>query len=93
MILGKKCRVVNETCDRKFYYLPNGVLLKVESQPDGTIWYNDRGQFHKEDGPAIIHPFGECHYYLYGKRYTPVEYRRAVKSLKEKRAELNGTSI
>jgi hypothetical protein len=39
--------------------------------PDGTIrWYNDKGQYHKEDGPASIYLDGRVYWYLNNKHYT-----------------------
>jgi len=37
---------------------------------DGTTrWYNDIGQTHKVDGPAIIHPSGYAGWYLNDNKY------------------------
>jgi hypothetical protein len=49
----------------------------VVAQSDGSylydnniIWYNDKGQYHKEDGPAIIRQFGGSSWYLNDAYYT-----------------------
>ena len=37
---------------------------------DGTIYYyNDEGQLHREDGPAIEDPNGDKFWYINGKRH------------------------
>ena len=33
------------------------------------VWYNERGQFHREDGPAVEYPDGSKQWYLNGKRH------------------------
>jgi hypothetical protein len=38
---------------------------------DGTIyWFNDKGQAHKEDGPASIYLDGSVYWYLNDKNYV-----------------------
>lgn len=35
------------------------------------LWYNSNGSHcHREDGPAIIYPNGDCSWILYGEDYT-----------------------
>jgi hypothetical protein len=51
--------------------------LAAKQQPNGswklsdgtTRWYNDIGEHHKEDGPAIIHPSGYAGWFLNGEPY------------------------
>ena len=31
------------------------------------VYRNKRGQFHREDGPAVIYPDGEQHWYIHGQ--------------------------
>lgn len=42
----------------------------VRVYDDGTIkWYNNKGMFHREDGPAVIHADGTEYWYRNGKLY------------------------
>ena len=59
-------------------------------QPDGSwlhnrdgeiYWYNENGDVHREDGPAIVYPSGDVEWYLYADEcdtfeewleYTPI---------------------
>jgi hypothetical protein len=34
-----------------------------------TTWYDEAGQLHKDDGPAIILPDGSVNWYLHGLQY------------------------
>ena len=38
------------------------------------VWYNERGQFHREDGPAIEDANGSKQWWLNDKQYTEEEY-------------------
>jgi hypothetical protein len=46
-------------------------------QPDGSylsmygtiMWFNEHGQYHKEDGPAAIRPNGRVSWWLNGTKY------------------------
>jgi hypothetical protein len=45
---------------------PNGSYIIAS----GTIhWYNDKGEYHRDNGPAITRPLGRSSWYLNGKRY------------------------
>jgi hypothetical protein len=35
-----------------------------------TTWYDEAGQLHKDDGPAIILPDGSVNWYLHGESYS-----------------------
>jgi|TARA_R110000744_G_scaffold362620_1_gene470710 hypothetical protein len=38
---------------------------------DGVItWFNELGQYHREDGPSLIYPTGEIDWFLNGVNYT-----------------------
>jgi hypothetical protein len=47
-------------------------------QPDGSYldndgdisWFNDDGEWHKEEGPALIYSNGDVEWYLNGKIYS-----------------------
>jgi hypothetical protein len=32
-------------------------------------WYNEAGQIHRDDGPALIYPSGNAYWYLQGDMY------------------------
>jgi hypothetical protein len=61
-------------------------FLDAKQQPDNswkncdgtTRWYNDIGQTHKEDGPAIIHPSGYAGWYFNNKRCSFDEWCNEV---------------
>ena len=40
---------------------------KVTVDSDATRWYNSKGQFHRENGPAIEHTSGYKSWYINGK--------------------------
>ena len=48
------------------------------------FWYNDKGQYHREKGPAIIYQNGDKKWYLNGKRHRKdgpaVELKNGYKS-------------
>jgi flagellar basal body rod protein FlgG len=51
--------------------LTNGSYL----HDDGDIhWYNEEGQLHKEDGPAVIWANGNSYWFLNGKHYDFYEW-------------------
>jgi hypothetical protein len=33
---------------------------------DTQRWYNDIGELHRDDGPAVVYPDGGAYWYLYG---------------------------
>ena len=42
----------------------------TEIWKDGTkVWWNDMGLAHRENGPAVISPDGQHHWYINGKRH------------------------
>jgi hypothetical protein len=51
---------------------PNGSYILPDS---GTIhWYNDEGDFHRTDGPAVTRLNGCSSWYLNGNRYPFKEW-------------------
>ena len=46
------------------------------------IWHNEKGQFHREDGPAIELVNGAKHWYLNGKEYTELEFNKIMNPTK-----------
>ena len=40
-----------------------------ETDSDGTCYYNEQDQRHREDGPAIERPDGSKYWYVNGKRH------------------------
>lgn len=38
------------------------------------LWHNEKGQFHRKDGPAVELKNGTKHWYLNGKEYTQLEF-------------------
>jgi hypothetical protein len=57
-------------------------LFAAKLQPDGSYinkyghitWYNEKGQVHKEDGPAVIIYRGKSYWYINGYDYTFIEW-------------------
>ena len=47
------------------------------------IWYNQKGELHREDGPAVTWANGDKSFCLNGKGYTEEEYWEKVKPAKE----------
>jgi hypothetical protein len=53
-------------------------LFAAKLQPDGSYinryghisWYNEEGQLHNEDGPAVIIYRGKSYWYLHGISYS-----------------------
>ena len=53
-------------------------LYGAVEQPDGSwlhndgdiFWYNEDGQRHRKDGPAVIKSDGEIYWFLNGEKYT-----------------------
>ena len=52
-------------------------------RPDCVRWVNDKGLFHREDGPAIEHANGNKDWCLNGRPYTEKEYNDKIKTLRE----------
>ena len=48
-------------------YMNNKILIKIHK--DRIEWYNDKGQYHREDGPAIECSNGTKLWYLNGQRH------------------------
>ena len=50
---------------------------------DNLCWCNEKGEYHREDGPAFIRPNGDCFWYKNGKRHREngpaVEYTNGYK--------------
>lgn len=49
------------------------------------IHTNEKGQWHREDGPAIEYPNGRKFWYLNGDEYTELEHEQEVIKIKLKR--------
>jgi hypothetical protein len=52
-------------------------LYNAIEQSDGYVdregnitWYNEEGQFHREDGPACIYPNGDVEWFIKGEWYS-----------------------
>jgi len=57
---------------------------RVKVHDDGDVyWRNEKGERHREDGPAISWGCGYKDFYLNGKNYTEEEYWEKVKPAKE----------
>ena len=51
----------------------------TEIHPDGTlVWRNDRGQVHREDGPALIYPDGEQYWCINGEFHRVVSNKEII---------------
>ena len=67
-------------------------LYGAVEQPDGSwlhndgdiFWYNELGQRHRKDGPAVIKSDGEIYWYLNGDSYTFDEWLKLNKTDEEK---------
>ena len=67
--------------------------LNAKQQPNGswtmsdgtTRWYNDIGEHHKEDGPAIIHPSGYAGWFFNGESYEFGEWCVAANKTDEQK--------
>ena len=46
---------------------------------DGTIMYHFNGKLHSEEGPAVIPVNGKPEYYIFGNKYTKVDWQRAMR--------------
>ena len=44
-------------------------IIEKSSRSDGTIYYTLNNQFHREDGPAIIYPYGAKVWFKNGRRH------------------------
>jgi hypothetical protein len=47
------------------------------------IWYNKRGQYHRENGPAIIYTHGRYYWYVNGNMYHNNKSFREAASLSD----------
>ena len=59
-------------------------MHKPEIDIYGTLrWRNEKGELHREDGPALITARGDCYWYKNGKRHREngpaVEYASGYK--------------
>ena len=51
--------------------------IRKEVNDFGEIkYYNEKGELHREDGPAVITISGSKKWYLNGKEYTQDEYNK-----------------
>ena len=51
---------------------------------DGDVyWCNQKGQPHREDGPAVTHSDGEKEFFINGEYYSEEEYWEKLKPAKE----------
>lgn len=56
-------------------------VYKVTVEESGEIrWYNEQGQFHREEGPACEYPSGAKSWYLNGQRLTEEEFNARIKA-------------
>ena len=60
-------------------------MHKPEIGINGNLyWRNEKGEYHREDGPAFIYPNGGCIWYKNGKRHREdgpaVEYTEGYKA-------------
>ena len=67
-------------------------LYGAVEQPDGSwlhndgdiFWYNELGQRHRKDGPAVIKSDGEIYWYFNGDSYKFDEWLKLNKTDEEK---------
>ena len=60
------------------------ITYKVVVNDHGTIrWYNEKGQPHREDGPACEYSDGSKSWYLNGMAMTKEEHARGTSPVKE----------
>ena len=67
-------------------------LYGAVEQPDGSwlhndgdiFWYNELGQRHRKDGPAVIKSDGEIYWYFNGREYKFDEWLKLNKTDEEK---------
>ena len=53
-------------------------------------WYNEQGQSHREDGPAIEWADGDKEWYINDKRLTEAEFNARTKSCDGRVVEIDG---
>ena len=64
---------------------------KVTVDDYGTkCWYNEQGQRHREDGPAIEWADGAKEWHINDKRLTEAEFNARTKSCDGKVVEIDG---
>ena len=63
---------------RKITMQKSKAYVKLEC----AVWHNDRGDFHREDGPAIDHSDGTKFWYLNNVWYTEKVYNDKIKTLR-----------
>ena len=64
---------------------------KVTVDYFGTkCWYNEQGQRHREDGPAIEWADGTKYWHINGKELTEAEFNARTKSCDGKVVEIDG---
>ena len=64
-------------CFSEFYKMQT---YKVTVDEDKTIhWYNDKGQLHRLDGPAVEYADGFKEWYVEGRRMTEEEFNEYIK--------------
>jgi hypothetical protein len=72
---------------------------KKEITSEGTFWYNEKGEYHREDGPAVERVNGDKEWYLNGQLHREdgpaIEYANGYKSwyLNGQRHRENGPAI
>jgi hypothetical protein len=49
---------------------PNGSYIDRDGD---TSWYNEEGDFHRLDGPAVIHASGSVRWWINGKHFKSVK--------------------
>ena len=55
---------------------------KVTVADNKTVsWYNEAGQLHREDGPAIEYADGRKYWYINGKKLTETEFNAYISYL------------
>ena len=47
-----------------------------------VVWFNDKGQHHREDGPAFEYTDGTTLWYLNGRSYAEEDYNAKIKTLR-----------
>ena len=52
---------------------------------DKIIYYNEKGKWHREDGPALEWNTGSRYWYLNDESYTEKEWEQEVAKIKLKR--------
>lgn len=59
--------------------LDSTLQTKRFKSPDGTIRYIKDGKLHNYEGPALITSEGKKEYYINGKNYDEIEYKKLQK--------------